>query len=69
MRFLFGLPLDSGTWPDVPGDRDAAAGERWGGPMALLALLEGQLGLGGPSMPTPLRAASLIGALDVEGAF
>ena len=69
MRFLFGLPLDGGTWPDVPGDRDAVAGERWGGPMALLALLEGQLGLGSPSVPTPLRAASLIGALDVEGAF
>ena len=69
MKFTFGLQLDGGAWPDVLGGRLAVAGERWGGPMALLHTLEGQLGLAEPAMPDSLRAASLISKLDVEGAF
>ena len=69
MRFTFGLQLDGGTWPDVLNGRPAVAGERWGGPIALLHTLEGQLGLTAPTTPGPLRAASLIGKLDAVDAF
>ena len=68
MRFVFGLQLDGGTWPDVLGDRLAVAGERWGGPMTLLHTLEGQLGLVAPAMPEQLRAASLISFGSTAGA-
>ena len=69
MQFTFGLQLDGRTWPGVLDGRTAVAGESWGGPIALLNTLEGQLGLATPDTPKPLRAAKLISKLDVEGAF
>ncbi len=69
MHFVFGLRLDGLAWPGALGEREAVAGERWGGPVTLLTTLEGQLGLAGPTPTAALRAAQLIPLLATDGAF
>lgn len=68
MHLTLGQDFDHGYWPGPLGERSAAAGEAWVGPMGFLSVLETTLGLGGPKEPTILRPAALVPAvLATEG--
>lgn len=69
MRFVFGMHFDGGSCPHELTERDAVAGERWGGSLSLLTSLEAQLGLSALAVTTSLRAVSLMRSLDMSGAF
>ncbi len=69
MRILFDPSFDATPWPGPLAACEATAGEAWAGPRFLLNLLETQLGLGGPVVPLPLRAAALVPALRARDGF
>jgi ATP-dependent helicase/nuclease subunit B len=69
VRIVFDPTFDATPWPGPLASRDATAGEAWAGPRFLLNLLETQLGLGGPVVPTALRAATLVPAIRASEGF
>lgn len=69
VRIVFDPAFDATPWPGPLAGRDAAAGEAWAGPRFLLNLLETQLGLGGPVVPTALRSATLVPAIRGRDGF
>ncbi len=69
MRIVFDPTFDATPWPGPLASRAASAGEAWAGPRFLLNLLETQLGLGGPAVPTALRSATLVPTIRATAGF
>ncbi len=69
MRIVFDPSFDATPWPGALGARDAVVGEAWAGERYLLDLLETALGLGGPPVPSSLRAAALVKAVRGHDGF
>lgn len=68
MRLTFDTCFDSGAFPGPLAGRDAVVGELWVGPHQLLGVMETALGLSGPTLSAPERAAALVPALrDLDG--
>ena len=68
MHLTFDLDYGSRAFPGPLGGSDAAMGELWVGPGALLGTLETALGLGGPRLAGIERAAALVPTVrQVEG--
>lgn len=55
MQILLGLSLDASSYPPLPGDKQAVIGQLQTGPLGLLQLLEGRLGLAGNWESEPFR--------------
>jgi hypothetical protein len=69
VRIVFDPTFDATSWPGPLAARAATAGEAWAGPRFLLNLLETQLGLGGPPVPTALRSAALVPTIRTRAGF
>ena len=70
MHIVFGESLDAGAWPPAPDGR--ALGFAAVGPAGLLALVETNVGLAGPSVPAARRIAVMrrrIAVLGTSGRF
>jgi hypothetical protein len=69
MRIMFDPALDGPSWPGPLGDRNAAFGEAWLGPLGLLTRLQTELGLAG-GQPTHLeRVADFVRKLTRKQGF
>src|SRR5690349_9660049 len=59
LRVVFDPALDGGGWPGVVGEKAAAVGEVWCGPMGLVGRLAMELGLGVGGVSGVERACEL----------
>jgi ATP-dependent helicase/nuclease subunit B len=69
MNIRFDQEFDGYPWPGPLGDLKARFGHQWVGPQGFLALLETQLGLGGPTNSQAVRAAALVPAVIATPGF
>ena len=69
MRIVFDSDFDQGCWPGPLRGHLASAGEDWVGPSRFVQILETALGLGGPSLTLPERAARLVPAIRATEGF
>ena len=69
MRIVFDPDFEQGCWPGPLRGGPASAGEDWVGPARFAQVIETALGLGGPWLSLPERAARLVPAIRNSQGF